>query len=105
VTALILLIAIIVLIIVGAAVFSLALKLLWWVLIGLVIGALARLVVPGVQRIGLLATSLFGIGGALLGGVIARAIGVGSLVQFLIAIAVAAVLIMVLGGTRRGSIA
>lgn len=39
---------------------------------GLVVGALGRLLVPGRQPMGILATILAGIGGSLIGGVIAR---------------------------------
>jgi uncharacterized membrane protein YeaQ/YmgE (transglycosylase-associated protein family) len=102
VTPLLILIAIIVLLVVGVAVLGLALKLLWWALVGLVIGWLGRLLVPGYQPIGLLATILYGIGGALLGGIVANAIGTGGLVQFLIAVAAAAVLIAVVSGGWRG---
>jgi uncharacterized membrane protein YeaQ/YmgE (transglycosylase-associated protein family) len=41
---------------------------------GLVIGALGRLAVPGRQPMGLLATMLVGIGGAVVGGIVARVI-------------------------------
>jgi uncharacterized membrane protein YeaQ/YmgE (transglycosylase-associated protein family) len=54
-----------------------------------VIGALARLVIPGEQQIGLLWTSLCGIGGSLIGGVIADAADFGWLLSLLVAIAVA----------------
>ena len=50
-----------------------------WLLIGLVIGGLARLLVPGRQHIGLIMTILIGIVAALLGGIITTAIiGVGT---------------------------
>jgi uncharacterized membrane protein YeaQ/YmgE (transglycosylase-associated protein family) len=45
-------------------------------IVGLVVGALGRLVVPGKQRIGMLTTILVGIVAALIGTVIARATGV-----------------------------
>jgi uncharacterized membrane protein YeaQ/YmgE (transglycosylase-associated protein family) len=45
-------------------------------IIGLVIGALGRLVVPGRQSIPIWLTMLIGVGAALLGTVIARAAGV-----------------------------
>ncbi|HJY72216.1 MAG TPA: GlsB/YeaQ/YmgE family stress response membrane protein, partial [Streptosporangiaceae bacterium] len=49
-----------------------------WLLIGLVIGGLARLLVPGRQHVGLIMTILIGIVAALLGGIITTAIiGVG----------------------------
>ncbi len=44
---------------------------LWIILVGLVVGLLARLVMPGRQRIGLILTTLLGIGGA----VVASALG------------------------------
>jgi uncharacterized membrane protein YeaQ/YmgE (transglycosylase-associated protein family) len=91
----VILLAIVVLAVLGAALFGLALKLLWWALIGLVMGALGRLVVPGRQPIGLLATALIGIAGSLLGGDIARAAHLGGLVQFIVAVLVAAALVAV----------
>lgn len=45
-------------------------------LIGIVVGILARLVVPGKQRIGMLLTIVVGIIGAFLGTALARAIGI-----------------------------
>jgi uncharacterized membrane protein YeaQ/YmgE (transglycosylase-associated protein family) len=39
---------------------------------GLVIGALARLIVPGKQRLGILATLALGVVGSLIGGLIAQ---------------------------------
>ena len=95
------LIAIALLVVLGWAVVGLALELLWWALIGLVIGGLGRLIVPGSQPIGLLATALGGIAAALLGGVIAHVAHLGTVLQFLIAIAVAAVLVAVFGAGQR----
>lgn len=45
-------------------------------LIGIVVGILARLVVPGKQRIGMLVTIVVGVIGAFLGTALARAIGI-----------------------------
>jgi uncharacterized membrane protein YeaQ/YmgE (transglycosylase-associated protein family) len=101
-TLLLILLAIVLIIVIGGAVIGFALKLLWWALIGLLIGALARLVIPGRQAMGWLATALVGIGGALLGGIIADAIDVGGLVQFLIAVVVAALLVLLLSSGLRG---
>ena len=101
-TILLILLAVIVLVVVGVAVIGFVLKLLWWVLLGLLIGALARLIIPGRQAMGWLMTALVGIGGALLGGILGDALDVGGFVQFLIAVAVAAVLVMLLGGGLRG---
>jgi uncharacterized membrane protein YeaQ/YmgE (transglycosylase-associated protein family) len=97
---LLILLAVIALLVVGWAVVGLAFQLLWWALIGLVIGGLARLVLPGRQDIGLGGTALGGVGGALLGGIIANAADLGRVVQFLVAIAVAAGLVALLSSRR-----
>ena len=49
------------------------------ILIGIVIGVLARLVLPGRQHIGILPTILLGIAGAVVGGVIASQLGEGDI--------------------------
>ena len=46
---------------------------------GLVIGALARLIKPGKQSLGLLATLGLGLVGSLIGGLIAQMLGTGSI--------------------------
>ena len=50
-------------------------SILAWIVIGLIVGALAKLVMPGRDPGGMIVTILLGIGGALLGGVIGRALG------------------------------
>ena len=45
-----------------------------WLIIGLIIGGIARLLMPGRDPIGCLATALLGIGGSFVGGLIGRAI-------------------------------
>ena len=97
---LIVILAIVALLVLGWLVVGLVFKLLWWALIGLVIGALARLILPGKQAISLLATAGAGVAAALLGGIIAHALDLGSVLQFVIAVAVALGLIAALGGTR-----
>ena len=73
------------------------------IIIGLIIGALARLVVPGSNPIGLLMTLLLGVVGAVVGGLIANAVGFDSLIViFLIALAVAAVLVFAVTSFQRG---
>jgi uncharacterized membrane protein YeaQ/YmgE (transglycosylase-associated protein family) len=68
-----------------------------WIIIGLIIGGLAHLLVPGRQRVGFLLTALFGIVGALLGGFITAAIlGAGHLIiSFIVSVVIAALLIAV----------
>jgi uncharacterized membrane protein YeaQ/YmgE (transglycosylase-associated protein family) len=96
-------IAVVILFVIGILVVGLAFKLLWWALVGLALGALARLILPGEQRISLLATALSGIGAAFLGGVIAHIIGVGSVLQFVIAVIVAVVVVGVVSGSERAA--
>jgi uncharacterized membrane protein YeaQ/YmgE (transglycosylase-associated protein family) len=59
---------------------------------GLIIGLLARLILPGRQRIGLLWTLALGVAGSLIGGTIANALRAGSIwelnfVGFVVAVA------------------
>ena len=56
-------------------------QILGLILIGIVIGVIARLVMPGRQTIGVLMTVLLGIGGALIGGIAASAIGEGDIFE------------------------
>ena len=48
-----------------------------WVVLGLLAGVIAKKIMPGAERIGVVITTLLGIGGALLGGFIATALGFG----------------------------
>jgi uncharacterized membrane protein YeaQ/YmgE (transglycosylase-associated protein family) len=73
-------------------------QILGLIIIGIVIGVIARLVLPGKQHIGALMTILLGIVGALIGGVVASAIGTGDIFELniigtLVGIAAAAGLI------------
>ena len=75
---------------------------IWFIVIGAVVGALGRLVVPGRNPIGIGFTLLIGIAGAIVGGVIASAIGAGSLIAFILAVVVAAVVVAMVSGYRVG---
>ena len=46
-----------------------------WIVFGLIVGALAKLVMPGRDPGGMIVTMLLGIAGALLGGFVGRAMG------------------------------
>ncbi len=48
-----------------------------WIIIGLLAGALAKLILPGDQPGGIIVTTLIGIAGALIAGFIAQALGFG----------------------------
>ncbi|CAA9338030.1 MAG: hypothetical protein AVDCRST_MAG72-639 [uncultured Nocardioidaceae bacterium] len=73
-------------------------QILGLIVVGLIIGALARLLKPGRQAIGLLLTLVLGVAGALIGGIIAGLLGTGSIWEldflgFVVAV-VAAVLLL-----------
>jgi uncharacterized membrane protein YeaQ/YmgE (transglycosylase-associated protein family) len=73
-----------------------------WLLIGLIIGALARLLVPGRQHIGLILTIVIGVVAALVGGILTTAVlGAGhTLITFIVALLAAALLVSAF--TTRG---
>jgi uncharacterized membrane protein YeaQ/YmgE (transglycosylase-associated protein family) len=48
-----------------------------WIVLGLLAGLIAKSIMPGAERIGIIVTTLLGVGGALLGGFIATALGLG----------------------------
>jgi uncharacterized membrane protein YeaQ/YmgE (transglycosylase-associated protein family) len=91
VTVVVILLVVILVLLLGGWLVGLAFSLLWLALTGLVIGALGRLVLPGRQDISLLATALVGIAASLLGGILANIFDVGWLIQFLVAVALAAI--------------
>ena len=80
---------------------------------GLIIGALARLIMPGKQNLSVLATLGLGLVGSLIGGTIAYVLGTGSIwelnvVGFVLAVVASVMLIgvaeAVTGGSRRRAI-
>jgi uncharacterized membrane protein YeaQ/YmgE (transglycosylase-associated protein family) len=75
----------------------------WGLVAGIIIGPLARLVLPGKQNISLLMTIVIGAVGAILGGFLADAIGVSETdgidwIKLAIQVGVAAVAVLVYGG-------
>ena len=74
---------------------------------GLIIGLLARLILPGRQRIGILMTLLIGVIGSLIGGTIANALQSGSIwelnfIGFIAAVAASVGLLAVAEGASGG---
>jgi uncharacterized membrane protein YeaQ/YmgE (transglycosylase-associated protein family) len=52
-----------------------------FIIAGLIIGAMARLIKPGRQNLGILATLLLGVVGSIIGGTIASLIGSGDIME------------------------
>jgi uncharacterized membrane protein YeaQ/YmgE (transglycosylase-associated protein family) len=48
-----------------------------WIVLGLLAGMIAKAIMPGGERIGIILTTVLGIVGALLGGFLAKALGLG----------------------------
>jgi uncharacterized membrane protein YeaQ/YmgE (transglycosylase-associated protein family) len=53
-----------------------------WIVLGLLAGAIAKLILPGDDPGGFIVTTLIGIAGALVGGFIASALDIGDLDEF-----------------------
>ena len=80
-----------------------------FIVAGLVIGALARLIKPGKQHLSILATLLLGLVGSVIGGVIANLLGTGDVFElnflgFVVAVIASVLLIGVAEGmsSKRG---
>jgi uncharacterized membrane protein YeaQ/YmgE (transglycosylase-associated protein family) len=82
---------------------------LGWIVLGLVVGAIAKAILPGTQGGGWIITLVLGVVGALLGGFLGSAIfGIGletfwSLQTWLVAIAGAILVLLIYGLVTRGS--
>ena len=48
------------------------LHIIWSIIIGFIIGLIARAIMPGAQHLGFIMTALLGIGGSIVGGLIGR---------------------------------
>ena len=75
---------------------------------GIIIGPLARLVLPGKQNISLVMTIVLGAVGAIVGGFVYEALGGTDTsgidwIRLLIQVGVAALVVLIYGGTRKGT--
>lgn len=82
-------------------------EILWMAIIGLVVGALAKLIMPGKDPGGIIVTALIGVAGALIAGFLGRAAGwyepgesAGFIASLIGAVLLLAIYRMVIG--RRG---
>ncbi|OIH83383.1 hypothetical protein BLJ79_14940 [Arthrobacter sp. UCD-GKA] len=74
-----------------------------FIVAGLVIGALARLIKPGKQNLSLLVTLLLGLAGSVIGGVIASLLGTGNIFELnVLGFVVAVIAAVLLVGTAEG---
>jgi uncharacterized membrane protein YeaQ/YmgE (transglycosylase-associated protein family) len=78
-----------------------------FIVAGLVIGALARLIKPGRQNLSLLMTLLLGLAGSVIGGLVANLLGTGDIFElnvlgFVVAVIAAVVLIGIAEGAAGG---
>lgn len=76
----------------------------WLVVIGFIVGLIARAVKPGDDKMGLIMTSVLGIGGALIANVVGNAMGLfqnGGMMKFIASIAGAVVLLFIYGMLKK----
>lgn len=75
-----------------------------FIVAGLVIGALARLIKPGKQNLSLIATLLLGLAGSVIGGLIANVLGTGGIFELnVLGFVVAVIAALLLIGVAEGA--
>lgn len=78
-----------------------------FVVFGLVVGALARLLVPGRQHLSIWMTLLLGLVGSVVGGIVANALGTGDILELNLlgsVVAIGAAVVLVVVGERVGAL-
>ncbi len=77
-----------------------------WIVFGFIVGLIARAVVPGKQGMGFVLTTLLGIAGSLVGGLVASAISGGSATAFqpsgFLGSLIGAIVLLVIAGLVTG---
>jgi uncharacterized membrane protein YeaQ/YmgE (transglycosylase-associated protein family) len=79
---------------------------LWTILVGGIVGAVARFLLPGEQKMGWILTILLGVGGSLVAGFVGQAVGwyrAGQGAGFIASVVGAVVLLFVVGKLKGGS--
>ena len=82
---------------------------LWMIIVGLIVGALAKLIMPGRDPGGIIVTMLLGIAGSVVAGLIGRAVGwysagqpAGFIASIIGAIIILAIYRLIIGRTAGG---
>lgn len=78
-----------------------------FIVFGLVVGVIARLLVPGRQHLTLGMTVLLGVIGSVVGGIVANALGTGDILELNFigsVVAIAASVVLIIVGERTGAI-
>ncbi|MDQ3569669.1 MAG: hypothetical protein M3396_03435 [Actinomycetota bacterium] len=76
-----------------------------FIVFGLVVGAVARLLLPGKQHLSIVATLIIGVLGSVVGGVIANALGTGDIFELNILgsiVAIITAVVLIVGADRAG---
>ncbi|MDP9070523.1 MAG: hypothetical protein M3N68_04425 [Actinomycetota bacterium] len=79
-----------------------------FIVFGLVVGILARVLVPGRQHLSLGMTLVLGLIGSVVGGVVANALGTGDIFELNLLgsiVAIAAAIVLIVAGDRLGVLA
>ncbi len=84
-------------------------EIIWFLVVGLVVGGLARLMVPGRDPLGLLGTMLLGVVGAFVGGFLVTLIATGELALtpagWIGSVVGAVIVLLIARATRRSVVA
>jgi uncharacterized membrane protein YeaQ/YmgE (transglycosylase-associated protein family) len=78
-----------------------------FVVFGLLVGVVARLIVPGRQALSIGTTVLLGVVGSVVGGLVANALGTGDLLELNVVgsiVAIAASVVLIVIGERTGAL-
>lgn len=78
----------------------------WTIIVGFVVGVIAKLLHPGKENMGFIVTVVLGIAGSFVAGVVGQALGwyqVGETAGFIASVVMAIVLLVVYGKMRGGS--
>ena len=78
-----------------------------FIVFGLVVGILARLIVPGRQELSIGMTVLLGVVGSVVGGLVANALGTGDILELNVLgsiVAIAASVVLIVIGERTGAL-